>query len=140
MLYVSANLPALRSSQLQGAFDGFGSACGKEHSGHARQFAETLGQPTRPGIGVLRRKVHHQTRLLGHSSNHARMHVTQRVDAQPCHHVQVAISVGIEQRAAVAAFHHHGKAGVYRDQMLLVAFERIVCRLVLFIWVEVLPG
>ena len=75
-------------------------------------MAEALGEFAGVAAGIERRDVDQPGRLIGHCGDQARMGVTERVDAQACHEVEIAIARGVVQIDSVAVIHDDGISGV----------------------------
>lgn len=78
------------------------------------------------GVAVKGREVEEPSGLTGECGEHPGMGVTEGVDAQAGHHIEVAIAVEIEEEGAFAPFHDDGVAGVDGEHAAGVAPEDCV--------------
>ena len=98
--------------------------------------AACLGQPLRqfPLVLVIVKvgRMQQQSRLFTHHSDHARVSITERVDADARDQIEIALPLDVIQITAAAAMHDHGVTGVILKHIL--ALERLD----LFAWTDLL--
>ena len=126
VLGVMEVLAGMGARELQGTLDGLGAAGGVEDTLETGEMAETLGELAGVAAGVERGYVDEFGGLIGHGRDHARVSVTEGVDTEACHEIEVAIAGGVVQINSVAMVHDDGITGVDGEKGFRLAGKNTV--------------